>query len=286
MVDCKELLMSVLHRSGSGTRITTLALAFALVSCAPTVQQEVDIGNQYSAEIDRTMPLINDGPTRSAFLSSVAPLRQVVRRKDLQWEFKIVNSDQVNAFAVPGGHIYVFRGLIERAAHWDEFAGAVAHEIGHVDLRHSAQQMGQASAANTGLTLAYVLLGRQPSSVEQLAVGLGGGAIFAKFSRDDEREADSIAVAYLTEARINPSGMVRMFERLRSLQARDPNKVELWFASHPMPAERISNTQRYIASTPGAQSATRTGRTDFASFQELQRRLRSMPAAPKDVNTR
>lgn len=276
-----------------GNRIASLALAMTLgpavtmtvAGCAPTVQQEVDIGNQYSAEIDRTMPIIGDGPVRSAFLSSVAPLRQVVRRKDLQWEFKIVNSDQVNAFAVPGGHIYVFRGLIERAAHWDEFAGAVAHEIGHVDLRHSAQQIGQASAANTGLTLAYVLLGRQPSSVEQLAVGLGGGAIFAKFSRDDEREADSIAVAYLTEARINPSGMVRMFERLRSLQARDPNKVELWFASHPMPAERISNTQRYIASTPGAQAMTRTGRTDFASFQELQRRLRAMPAAPKDVNT-
>ena len=263
-----------------------LVLTVMLGACAPSVQQEVAIGNQYSAEIDRTMPIINDGSVRSAYLSSLAPLQRVVRRKDLQWQFKIVNSDQVNAFAVPGGHIYVFRGLIERARHYDEFAGAVAHEIGHVDLRHSAEQMGQASAANTGLTLAYVLLGRQPSSVEQLAVGLGGGAIFAKFSRDDEREADSIAVAYLTEAQIDPSGMVRMFETLRELQQRQPSKVELWFASHPMPAERISNTQRYIASTPGAQAATRTGRTDFAAFQDLQRRLRAMPPAPKDVNTR
>jgi predicted Zn-dependent protease len=273
--------MNALDRS-----VAVVSLAVFAVACAPSVQQEVEIGNQYSAEIDRTMPLITDGPTRSAFLSSVAPLRQVLRRKDLAWEFKIVNSDQVNAFAVPGGHIYVFRGLIERANHYDEFAGAVAHEIGHVDLRHSAQQMGQASAANTGLTLAYVLLGRQPSSVEQLAVGLGGGAVFAKFSRDDEREADSVAVTYLTEARIDPSGMVNMFQTLRDLQQRDPSKVELWFASHPMPAERITNTQRYISSTPGAQAATRTGRSDLAAFQDLQRRLRAMPAAPKDVQTR
>lgn len=259
--------------------------AVTAFACAPTVQQEIQIGNQYSAEVERTMPIIKDGAARSAFLASVAPLRRVVRRKDLAWEFEIVNSDQVNAFAVPGGHIYVFRGLIERARHWDEFAGAVAHEIGHVDLRHSAQQMGTASAANTGLTLAYVLLGRRPSGAEQLAVGLAGGAVFAKFSRDDEREADSMAVEYLTEARIDPNGMIKMFETLRDLQQREPSKVELWFASHPMPSERIANTERYIATVPGARAATRTGRSDSDAFAQLQRRLRALPAAPKEVRT-
>jgi predicted Zn-dependent protease len=277
MVVCKELLMNSLYRS-----LIAAALPAAL-ACAPTVQQEVEIGDQYAAEVERTMPIIKDSQTRSAFLSAVAPLRRVVRRKELNWDFQIVNSDQVNAFAVPGGHIYIFRGLIERAAHWDEFAGATAHEIGHVDLRHSAQQMGSVSAANTGLTLAYVLLGRRPSSAEQVAVGIAGGAVFAKFSRDDEREADSIAVAYLTEANIDPNGLVQMFERLRELQARDPSKVELWFASHPMPAERITNTERYIQSTPGARAATRSGRSDTEAFTALQRRLRSLPAAPKDV---
>ena len=263
--------------------MASLALTMTVVGCAPTVQQEIQAGNEYAAEVERTMPIIKDGTARSAFLSSVAPLRNVVRRKDLAWEFEIVNSDQVNAFAVPGGHIYVFRGLIERARHWDEFAGSVAHEIGHVDLRHSAQQMGAASAANMGLTLAYVLLGRQPGTAEQVAVGLAGGAVFAKFSRDDEREADSMAVAYLTEARIDPNGLIKMFETLRDLQQREPAKVELWFASHPMPAERIGNTERYIASIPGARAATRTGRSDSDAFTRLQRRLRALPAAPKEV---
>jgi beta-barrel assembly-enhancing protease len=257
----------------------------AVLACAPTVQQEQQMGDDYAAEIERTMPLIKESSIRSAFLTSVAPLRQVTRRKDLPWDFQIVNSDQVNAFAVPGGHIYVFRGLIERANHWDEFAGAVAHEIGHVDLRHSAQQMGSASAANTGLTLAYVLLGRQPSAGEQVALGVAGTAVFAKFSRDDEREADSMAVAYLTEARIDPTGMVDMFRTLQNLQARDPSKVELWFASHPMPAERITNTERYIASTPGARAASSSGRDDLDAFNTLRQRLRALPPAPKELQT-
>ena len=184
---------------------------------------------------------------------------------------------------MPVGHVYVFRGLIERAEHWDEFAGAVAHEIAHVDLRHSAEQMGQASAANTGLTLAYILLGRQPGTADQLAVNILGGAVFAKFSRDDEREADSMAVAYMTEARIDPSGLTRMFRRLQSLQSRDPSKVELWFSSHPMPEERITNVDRYINSTPGASAAVRNGRTDLSAFSNLQARLRALPAAPKEV---
>src|SRR5690606_1033255 len=205
IVVCKELLMMMPFEKA----VAAACLAGA-VACAPSVQQEVQMGDDYAAEIERTMPLIKESSIRSAFLTSGAPIRQAVNRTGLAWDFQIVNSDPVNAFAVPGGHIYVFRGLIERAAHWDAFAGAVAHEVGHVDLRHSAQQMGTASAANTGLTLAYILLGRQPSAGEQVALGVGGSMVFAKFSRDDEREADSVAVGYMTRARIDPSGMVDM----------------------------------------------------------------------------
>ncbi|MGE0355178.1 MAG: M48 family metalloprotease, partial [Gemmatimonadales bacterium] len=163
--------------------------ALPLAACAPTVQQEIQIGNQYAAEIDRSMPIVKDPAVTAALDRVVAPLRTVARR-DLAWTFNIVNSDQVNAFAVPGGHIYVFRGLIERTTHYDELAGVIAHEIGHVDLRHSAEQMGQANAANTGVGLVYAILGRQPGAGEQVALNVAAGAVFAKFSRDDEREAD------------------------------------------------------------------------------------------------
>jgi predicted Zn-dependent protease len=280
MIVCKELVMSRSYRVHAAL---ALGLAAGLPACAPSVQQEVAMGNQYAAQLRQELPLVEDGAAVSAFQSAVAPLKRVAARQDLDWTFHIVDSDQVNAFAVPGGHIYVFRGLIERARRYDEFAGAVAHEIGHVDLRHSAEQMGQASAANLGVSLAYLLLGRQPGQVDRVALGLGGTALFAKFSRDDEREADSVAVASLTSAGINPGGLPRMFETLRQVQEREPSKVEQWFASHPMPAERIANTERIIDNDAAARGAVRTGRRELDAFERLQRRLRQLPDAPKEL---
>ncbi|HEU4699087.1 MAG TPA: M48 family metallopeptidase [Gemmatimonadales bacterium] len=259
------------------------SLLLAVPACAPSVQQEVAMGNQYAAQLQQQLPLIDDPAITSLFQSAVAPLKRVAQRQDLAWDFHIVNSDQVNAFAVPGGHVYVFRGLIERARHYDEFAGAVTHEIGHVDLRHSAQQMGQANAANTGLTLAYLLLGRQPSTAEQVGLGLAGNMVFAKFSRDDEREADSMAVLYTTRAGIDPDGIAGMFEVLQGLQQSEPGKVEQWFASHPATSERITNVQRMIAANPSARTVARTGRRDLAAFESLQRKLRALPPAPKEL---
>lgn len=261
-----------------------MAVTVLAIGCTPSVQQEIETGNQAAAEVERTMPVIHDGAVVSALRSSVAPLQRVARRQDLDWSFSVINSDQVNAFALPGGHIYVFRGLIERADHWDEFAGAVAHEIGHVDLRHSAEQAGQVGAANTGLTLAYILLGRQPGTADALAVNIAGGAVFAKFSRDDEREADSMAVVYTTEANIDPEGLKREFETLESLQKSEPGKVELWFSSHPATSERLGNVDRYIDEVPGAKAATRSGRNDLSAYNSLRSRLRAMPPAPKEVS--
>lgn len=266
-------------------RLLAGSITLALVACAPTVQQEVQIGNDYAAQVAKEMPLINDAAINSLFAQAVNPLHRVAQRQDLAWDFHIVNSDQVNAFAVPGGHVYVFRGLIARARHYDEFAGAVMHEIGHVDLRHSAEQIGQQNAANIGVSLAYILLGRQPGQVDQAAIGLAGSAVFAKFSRDDEREADSMAILGLTHAGIDPSGMTHMLERLQELEQSEPGKVEQWFASHPMAAERITNSERIIGETPGASAMVGKGEVDLAAFNEMQRRLAALPPAPTEVTT-
>lgn len=260
------------------------AVALAAVpACAPTVQQEVALGDEYHQQLQQQLPMIKDAAAVASFREAVAPLRSAAERQDLSWTFDIVNSDQVNAFAVPGGHVYIYRGLIERAEGYDEFAGAVAHEIAHVDLRHSAEQMGQANAANIGVNLAYMVLGRQPGTAEQAAVGVAGSAVFAKFSRDDEREADSVAVRSLTEAGIDPGGLPRMFERLQQIAAREPSKVEQWFGSHPMPAERVENTRRIIQNDPQARQLLGRGRTSSAAFTALKQRLRALPPAPKEM---
>lgn len=271
-----------MHAVIRGAAACSLAV---LVACAPTVQQEQQIGDDYHQQLQRELPLIKDNAALASFRESIAPLRRAADRQDLSWTFDIVNSDQVNAFAVPGGHIYVFRGLIERAEGYDEFAGAVAHEIAHVDLRHSAEQMGQMNTANIGVNLAYILLGRQPGAAEQAAVGVAGSAVFAKFSRDDENEADSVAVRSLTEAGIDPGGLPRMFQKLQEIAQREPSKVEQWFSSHPAPGDRIENTRRIIQNDAAARQLLGRGRTSSEAFSTLKQRLRSLPPAPKEVQS-
>ncbi len=126
----------------------------------------------------------------------------------------MVDSKEVNAFAVPGGYVYVNRGLIERATNMDELAGVLGHEIGHVVLRHSVKQMQQAQGANVGLTLACVLTRVCQNQAAGAAIQIGGSALFAKFSRDDEAQADRVGVKYVTRAGIDPHGMPQMFQTL------------------------------------------------------------------------
>ncbi|MBK6494263.1 MAG: M48 family metalloprotease [Gemmatimonadetes bacterium] len=144
--------------------------------------------------------------------------------RGLTWHFTVVDSREVNAFAVPGGWIYVNRGLIERAENMSQVAGVLAHEIGHVTRRHSVQQMQQAQGANSGVSLLCTLTKVCNSSTGQAAINLGGTALFAKFSRRDESEADAEAVATTIKAGIDPSGIPGMFRILLSEQQRNPER--------------------------------------------------------------
>lgn len=190
-----------------------------------------------------------------------------------------MNSDVVNAFAVPGGYVYINRGLVERTGNMSELAGVLAHEISHVELRHSIQQMEQANGANMGLTLLYTLLGRQPGQAESAAINVAGSAYFAKFSRTDENEADANAIPLLLAARITPNGLVTMFERLVSLEKSQPSKLAQWFATHPTTQDRINETRARIAQIPAAQ--LRALAVDAQAFHTIQARLRNLPPAPR-----
>ena len=256
------------------------AAGLAAAACAVSVQQEIELGAATVAEIDSTLPVVRDATTQAALDAAARPVLAVARRRDLPWTFRIVNTADVNAFAVPGGHIYVTRGLIEHATSYDQLAGVLGHEIGHVDLRHSAKQIEQAQAASLGVNLGYILAGRQPGQTESAALNIAASAIFAKFSREDERAADQAAVGYLTVAGINPGGLTSMFQILQGLETSQPDAIAAFFASHPMTADRIANVDARIAADTAAQRVERTGLRDRPVFHDLQRAVRRLPPPP------
>jgi len=257
-----------------------VVLALTVGSCAHvSQQQEVDMGAQYSQEIARQLPLVSD-PEIVRYINVLGDsIASVTKRRDLDWHFYVVDSREVNAFAVPGGFIYVNRGLIERAAQMDELAGVLGHEIGHVVMRHSIKQMEKAQGANLGITLGCILTGICATPGAGEAISLGANAMFAKFSRSDEMEADEEGFRYVMQAGINPQGIVTMFQRLIQERQTRPSGVAAWFATHPLEEDRIADVQRLINQIPAAQRANLA--TDSQNFQRFKRRLASLPPSPQ-----
>lgn len=254
------------------------AFALGLAGCAVSQASEVQLGADYAAQIEKEIPLVRD-PDVVTYINVLGDsLARVVDDRSLDWHFNVVNSPDLNAFAVPGGYIYINRGIIEQAANLSEVAGVIGHEIGHVTKRHSIKQMQKAQGANVGVSLACVLTHICDSQASQALINVAGGAVFAKFSRDDETEADEEGVKTLVRARIDPQGMPEMFQLLLNSRKTQPDKVSAFFASHPMEEDRIAFTQKMIlALAPGS---TRGFTKDSPNFQAMKRRLLSLPAPP------
>ena len=251
--------------------------ALALVAgCAISTQQEVEMGQQYSQQINGQLPIVND-PEINRYLNVLGDsLARVSDDRTLDWRFFIVDSKEVNAFAVPGGFVYVNRGLIERAKKMDMLAGVLAHEIGHVTERHSIKQMQKAQGANIGISLACILTGVCNSGVANAAIQVGGSAVFAKFSRTDEAEADHVGVQYVTRAGIDPRGIPEMFQILLDERKARPGALDAFFQTHPMEESRIAASRAQIAAINPA--VLRTLTKDSPRYQEFRKRLLALPA--------
>ena len=255
-----------------------LAFAAATSGCAISTQQEVQMGTEYAQQINSQLPIVKD-PEVQRYINVLGDsIAKLADDRRLDWQFFVVNANEVNAFAVPGGYIYVNRGLIERTQRLDQLAGVLGHEIGHVIRRHSVQQMEKAQGANVGVTLACVLTSVCNNQAAAAAINVGGGALFAKFSRDDESEADAEGVKNVVRAGIDPRGIPEMFRILLNERASSPSSVSSWFATHPLEEDRIQATQAQIAKI---NPAILNGLTkDSQGFQSFKQRVRSLPAAP------
>ena len=255
-------------------------LSFALIigatACGISTQQEVQMGQQEAAQINQQLPLVTD-PEANRYINLLGDqIATRTSRGDLDWRFYIVDSREVNAFAVPGGFIYVNRGLIERTDNMTELAGVLGHEIGHVVRRHTVKQMEKAQGANIGVTLACVLTNICNSQVAQAGINIAGTAVFAKFSRQDETEADAEAVTNTVRAGISPRGIVTMFEKLIAERKQGRSAVAGWFATHPGEEDRIVTAQALINQIPAATLRNLT--TNTTNYNSFRARIRSLPA--------
>lgn len=245
------------------------------VACVPGTAEEVSLGNQYAQQVEQQLPMVRD-PEIVRYINVLGDsIARVVDDRGLTWRFNVVDQSDINAFAVPGGHIYVNRGLIEKTTNMSELAGVIGHEIAHVTQRHSMKQMAAAQRANVGVTGLCILAPAACQGAGGALVQLGAGAGFAKFSRDDEAEADQYGVKYVTRAGIDPRGMPSMFRILLQERKQNPGALETWFASHPMEESRIAATEKAITAIDPVilKSLTR----DSRSFQAFKSRLATLP---------
>lgn len=252
-------------------------------SCAISTQQELSVGQQYAAELDKTLPIVHDPQIQSDLDAIARRLAQHSKRPEISYQFFLVNSSQINAFAVPGGYVYVTREIIEKMTSMDQLAGVLGHEIGHVEQRHSARQIGRAQAAQAGVGVAGILLGEGTAGrAATQGAALGAGLVLARYSRDQERDADQQAIVLTTAAGINPSGIVDFFRTLKSVEGRSPSDVEYFFASHPLTEDRITDVTAAIQQNPQASRLAQSGQRDTAEFQRLKAAVHRLPPPPPE----
>lgn len=256
-----------------------IALAATLQGCMASTQQEVELGQQYAAQINRQLPLVSD-PEVNRYINVLGDsIARVGDERNLDWHFYVVDSPEINAFAVPGGYVYVNRGLVEAAQNMSQLAGVLGHEIGHVERRHSMKQMRDMERANLGVGVLCVLTTVCQSQAASTAINLGGSAVFAKFSRADESEADAVGVQNVVRAGIDPRGIPQMFRILLDMRKQGPSAVDAWFSTHPMEEDRIAATEALIARYDPAILASLT--RDTQGFRSFKARLKALPPSPK-----
>ena len=235
-------------------------------------EQDVEIGRQSAAEVQRQMPVLSDREL-DAYVNRIGKkLAANAPGPKFPYEFKVVNASDINAFALPGGPIYLNRGIIDSARNEGEVAGVLAHEIAHVAVRHGTHQASKAYAAQAGLSILGGLLGgrvgQNTAGIINAVGGFGLNALFLKFSREAETQADLVGAQMLARSGYTPADMISFFQ---TLAKSDPAKKTNFLSSHPAPSDRVARLQREAQ----ALNVPATPTTNVAELNRIQSRLRS-----------
>ncbi|HLV60248.1 MAG TPA: M48 family metallopeptidase [Fredinandcohnia sp.] len=236
--------------------LTTLACAtVARVTQAPAAavgrlllppEQEARLGAELAAEVRQREKMLDDAEVQEWIARVQNRIVGAVPADDRQFEFEtqvIDDPETINAFALPGGYLFVYSGLIAAAESEAEVASVLAHEVAHVTLDHPAQQL----ATRLGVdTLQAILLGDRPGAIAQLGAGIAAQGYIAAYSREDEAEADRFGLSYLAAAGYDPQAMVSFFRKLERLEGEGSSAVDRFFASHPSSADRARELEAQI----------------------------------------
>ena len=232
--------------------------------------QEIQIGQQSHPEVIRQFGVYNEKPELNRLVDTVGHrLAAVSDRPNLPWTFTVIDTPMVNAMALPGGYIYITRGMLERINSEDELAGVLGHEITHVTARHAAEQMSRAQLAQFGLILGAVVAGPEATQAFGQFAELGLNLLFQRYSRSQESQADLVGTEYVTRANYNPIGVERMLTTLMRLDKNPSSGVEKYFESHPDPAKRVHDVQNKLAQIVAKNPAATAREPERAPYVRL-----------------
>lgn len=260
-----------------------LLTAFALGGCV-SERREQEIGDAMAADVNAQLPLVHD-PVLNAYLSNLGRLlAKVSTRPKLDFHFYLINSAEVNAFALPGGYVYVTRGLIEETRNGDELAAVLAHEIGHVAARHGVEKLQRYMRTGSLVNFLYtIILGGEPRLLRENALQLTGVLWSASHSREDEAKADQLAVRYLIRAGMDPQGMVTILETLLSEEKADSargTEVAAWFSTHPLTSTRIVEARQDIQNERRQEKSPPAPPFHITSYPAFLERVHMLPTPP------
>jgi hypothetical protein len=232
------------------------------------VDKEVALGRQLAAEVDREAKFVDD-PVITEYINRVG--QNVVLHSDAKIPFtiKVIDSDEVNAFALPGGFFYVNKGLILAADNEAEVAGVMAHEIAHVAARHAMENQAKGMLAQIGLMAGSIFLGGLGGMLINQGAQFGALLGFMKFSRSAESEADMLGVQYLWAAGYDPNAMSTMFEKLAAKNKKKPGTFSKLFETHPQSVDRMESTRALVARFPDKEEYV----LSTSEFQRVKARL-------------
>jgi len=243
-------------------------------SCAINLvsrKQEIEWGREIARKLERDPKVkILDDPEISYYVQSVGlKLARNSHWPELDYHIKVIDSKEINAFALPGGYLYVFRGLLDAVDNEAELASVLGHEIAHITERHATKQMTKAQIYEIAAAIGSAATGAGQAG--RMVAGLGEALLMTKFSREDEAEADRYGMEYMVKAGYDPQAMISMFKKLLKIHKEKPDLLERLFSTHPPTEERIKMAQEYLEKLdipPGKDLITNT-----PQFRRIKARL-------------